>query len=379
MRISIKVKKSEILPLIFCVLTSCYYTLKGWKYSSGMLELLLMMGVLCGLLNVFQYVLNKKRTLLLVIPFAVLIIYRMCLGADTRLFVSLVAVLVGMNIKFESIAKWIFFSKSIFLIMGLLIGGYNHLNYISMNVGVIIFLLLYLYYPEYKIKAFLIAVLIYLLGIYLSKSGAMIICAGIGIALYLLTNAKFVRNLLTCKIMTLLFPLVLFLNWLLAAIYAAYGYSDPSYNFLRQIIPDGWSSHILSYINILNLSLSGRINLAAYSMGKFGFSLWGGNIDYSVDTGLPYFLVDSGMILLLQDWGMVMAVIVMVVMVFLMWKLIQEKNYRLIISAIVIALWSFNEDTLLSVGTNYLFYVIGYELYSSRQQLVSKMKRYIDG
>ena len=93
-----------------------------------------------------------------------------------------------------------------------------------------------------------------------------------------------------------------------------------------------------------------------------------------MDTGLPYFLIDSGMILLLQDWGIVMAIVVMLAFIFLMFKLVKKKEYRLIISAIVISLWAFNEDALLAVGTNYLFYVIGYELYNSRKEIATKMK-----
>ena len=77
------------------------------------------------------------------------------------------------------------------------------------------------------------------------------------------------------------------------------------------------------------------------------------------------------MILLLQDWGIVMAIVVMLAFIFLMFKLVKKKEYRLIISAIV---WAFNEDALLAVGTNYLFYVIGYELYNSRKEIATKMK-----
>ena len=58
--------------------------------------------------------------------------------------------------------------------------------------------------------------------------------------------------------------------------------------------------------------------------------------------------------------------------VFLMWRLVEKKEYRLIISAIVIALWAFNEDTLLSVGSNYLFFAIGTELISVKRRFKRK-------
>lgn len=111
-----------------------------------------------------------------------------------------------------------------------------------------------------------------------------------------------------------------------------------------------------------NQFVSGRINLAAFSLEKFGYSFWGGNLDYKVDTGLPYFLVDSGMILLLQDWGFLMMIISMVIFVFMMWRFWKNRQDILIITGIVVALWSMNEDVLISVGMNFLFFAIGANL-----------------
>ena len=375
MFVTVKIKKKEVMPLIFCILTSAYYSLKGWKYSSNLLEILLVVGVICGLISVFQNILNKKKALIILVPLALLTLYRMSLGADTRLLVSLVAVFVGMRLDFDKIAKSLLNTKIIVFVLGYLFGGYVHLNYISMNVGVIVLLMLYVYYPKNKIVSLIIATITYVLGIYISKSGSMIICVGMSLILYVISNTKIGKKVLASKAMVMIFPVVLFLNWFLCALYAAYGYSNSDFYFVKKFIPDAYSSNIMPFLKRLNVYLSGRISLAAFSMGNFGFSLWGGNIDYSVDTGLPYFLVDSGMILLLQDWGLVMATVIMTLFVFLMWKLTTKKEYRLIISSVVIALWAFNEDTLLAVGTNYLFFVIGYELFESRRRISLKNKK----
>ena len=175
---------------MYCVFTSIYYTLRGWKYSTKILDVFLVIAVICGLVNAFQHVLNKARTLMIMIPLIILIIYRMSLGADARLFVSLVAVLVGMSVNFDKIASWILSTKTIIFVFCLLMGGYVHLNYISMNMGVILFLTLYIYYPKNKIKSFILAVIIYVLGVFVSKSGAMIVCAGAGLILYIIVNTK---------------------------------------------------------------------------------------------------------------------------------------------------------------------------------------------
>ena len=109
----IVLKKEEIFPLIYCTLVSSYYTLKGWLYSSEILEGLLVIAVFCGLLNTMQLVRKQWKKLLLILPFIFLTIYRMFLGADTRLIVSMIAILVGMNIDFEKIAKWLLTTKVI--------------------------------------------------------------------------------------------------------------------------------------------------------------------------------------------------------------------------------------------------------------------------
>lgn len=368
----IKLKKNEILAFFCCVITSIYYTLKGWNYSSYFVEFLLVIGILCGIINLLQFHRLQANRLFLISPIIILTIYRMTLGADTRMLVSLLAMLIGMNVNFEKISVWILKSKIIAFLIAVVFGGYAHRNYLSMNIGTIVFLMLYIYYPKNKVKALSMGIIIFIFGVLISKSGAMLICGGIGLSLYLTLNNKIVKRILRSRVLIFLFPLVLMLNWFLVVLYAAYGYFNSDYYFIKKFVPSMWNASVLPFLDKMNTFLSGRISLAAFSICKFGISAWGGNIDYTVDTGLPYFLVDSGMILLLQDWGLIMTSVAMVLFVFFMWKLIEKKEYRLIISAIVIALWAFNEDTLLSIGSNYLFFAIGTELISVKASFQKK-------
>lgn len=359
-------KKKEILPQISCVFMCVYYTLKGWKYSTGYLGVLLIVALFFGLMDTFLNMQRNCRQIIRMIPICIVAIYKMTLSEDTRLIAAICAIFIGMNIKFERIAGWILKTKVVVFLAAFAAGGYVHLNYLSMNIGVILLLTMYVIYPHSRLKALGFGLVILVLGVLVSKSGSMLICGGVGFILYVTLNTKTVQNILTSRTMVLLFPGVLFINWFLAALYAAYGYLISDFNIVKLIVPEKYALKALHVINTLNKFLSGRINLAAFSIGKFGFSLWGGNIDYTVDTGLPYFLVDSGMILLLQEWGIIISVIMMLLFVFLMRRLVNEKNYRLIISAVIIALWAFNEDTLMSVGTNCLFYAIGNELAKKR-------------
>lgn len=364
----IKIDRNEVLPWTSCIFINIYYTLKGWKYSSAFIETFLVIGFICGFLYLFKFIGSRVKGIMLMLPFVLLIVYRMYLGGDTRLVVSLLAIFVGMKMDFEKIVSCLFYSKVSALIWVLLLGGYTHLNYCAMNLGTLIFLMLLIFYKKNKKRALVVALLLYVFGVFYTKSGSMIVCTGIGILMYLLLDTKFEQKIFQCKILSFLFPAVLLLNWVSACLYAAYGYADSNYFFIKSLVPSFAESKMLLYINAFNHFLSGRINLAAFSLEKFGVSLWGGNIDYNIDTGLPYFLVDSGMMLLLQDWGIVLMVTIMILFVFLMWKLVKNRQYQYIISAIVIALWAFNEDTLLAIGTNYLFYLIGYELYSYKNK-----------
>ena len=107
---------------------------------------------------------------------------------------------------------------------------------------------------------------------------------------------------------------------------------------------------------------TGRISLGGFSLYYFGISLFGGNIDYSVNTGLKYFVVDSGLLLLLQDWGLIITILMSVIFIMLMRMLMKNKEYALIVYMLIIILWSFNEDIFISVGSNFAFYIFGHEL-----------------
>lgn len=217
------------------------------------------------------------------------------------------------------------------------------------------------------------ASVLYILGIFLSKSGSFIICITLAIVLYVLSNIKVGKKIIHSRLWIGIFPISLLLNLVLVWIYSAYVYSYSDTYFIRNLFPSAINGNLKMFIMAFNQFVSGRINLSAFSLEKFGYSFWGGNLDYKVDTGLPYFLVDSGMILLLQDWGFLMMIISMVIFVFMMWRFWKNRQDILIITGIVVALWSMNEDVLISVGMNFLFFAIGANLDISKMN--DRMRR----
>ena len=110
-------KKQEIFPQISCTFMCAYYTLKGWKYSTGYLGILLMIALIFGLMDAFSKMPRNYKQIIWMLPTCIVAIYKMTLSGDTRLIAAIVAIFIGMNIKFEQIARWILKTKmTIFLI-----------------------------------------------------------------------------------------------------------------------------------------------------------------------------------------------------------------------------------------------------------------------
>ena len=82
---------------MFCFFTCMYYTLRGWTYNTKYLDVILYIGVICGLLQFMIYFGNKLKGVLIILPFIILILYRWNLGGDTRLVVSILAVFMAQS------------------------------------------------------------------------------------------------------------------------------------------------------------------------------------------------------------------------------------------------------------------------------------------
>lgn len=358
---NVKISTKDVLPFLYCIFITTYYSLRGWKFNNAIIGILLFLGVIFGCLQIFKYIENKVISSIILAFLILLSVYRMSLGSDTRLIISIMSIFVGMHVEFYKIVRWILYVKGPVVLFAIVFGGYTHINYVAMNMGTLV--LLELYYNKDNIyKALGMASVLYILGSFLSKSGSFIICISLAIVLYVLSNIKVGEKIIHSRLWIGIFPISLLLNLVLVWIYSAYVYSYSDTYFIRNLFPSAINGNLKMFIMAFNQFVSGRINLAAFSLEKFGYSFWGGNLDYKVDTGLPYFLVDSGMILLLQDWGFLMMIISMVIFVFMMWRFWKNRQDILIITGIVVALWSMNEDVLISVGMNFLFFAIGANL-----------------
>ena len=187
-------------------------------------------------------------------------------------------------------------------------------------------------------------------------------CCGLAILLFYSLKLKLKYFLIKLNIIEYYFPFMILLTVLLGLAYMSYANDFINFGILRSITPKFLCTIFAFVLRLVDKVFTGRISLGGFSLYYFGISLFGGNIDYSVNTGLKYFVVDSGLLLLLQDWGLIITILMSVIFVMLMRMLMKNKEYALIVYMLIIILWSFNEDIFISVGSNFAFYIFGHEL-----------------
>lgn len=363
-----KVNNNSLFAFIFIVFINIFYTSNGWTYHVSIMNSFIIFAFLFGFIDIFMHheeiykiFLHNKNLTILVSILILMTIIKFMLNQDTRLIISVMAIFIAMYFPLYKIFYITFFTKFITFIIYYFIGGYTHLNYISVHFGMIILLYLII---SYKINRFNLkcSLVLLIIGYFISKSGAFLMCCGLAILLFYSLKLKLKYFLIKLKIIEYYFPFMILLTVLLGLAYMSYANDFINFGILRSITPKFLCTIFAFVLRLVDEVFTGRISLGGFSLYYFGISLFGGNIDYSVNTGLKYFVVDSGLLLLLQDWGLIITILMGVIFVMLMRMLMKNKEYALIVYMLIIILWSFNEDIFISVGSNFAFYIFGHEL-----------------
>ena len=363
-----KVNNNSLFAFIFIVFINIFYTSNGWTYHVSIMNSFIIFAFLFGFIDIFMHheeiykiFLHNKNLTILVSILILMTIIKFMLNQDTRLIISVMAIFIAMYFPLYKIFYITFFTKFITFIIYYFIGGYAHLNYISVHFGMIILLYLII---SYKINRFNLkcSLVLLIIGYFISKSGAFLMCCGLAILLFYSLKLKLKYFLIKLKIIEYYFPFMMLLTVLLGLAYMSYANDFINFGILRSITPKFLCTIFAFILRLIDKVFTGRISLGGFSLYYFGISLFGGNIDYSVNTGLKYFVVDSGLLLLLQDWGLIITILMSVIFVMLMRMLMKNKEYALIVYMLIIILWSFNEDIFISVGSNFAFYIFGHEL-----------------
>lgn len=363
-----KINNNSLFAFMFTVFINIFYTSNGWTYHVSIMNSLIIFAFLFGFIDIFMHddeiykiFLHNKNLTIVVSMLILMAIIKFMLNQDTRLIISVMAIFIAMYFPLYKIFYITFITKLITFIICYFIGGYTHLNYVSVHFGMIILLYLII---SYKINRFNLknSLILLIIGYFISKSGAFLMCCGLAILLFYSLKLKCKYLLSSARIIEYYFPFMMLITVLLGLAYMSYANDFINFGVLRSITPKFMCDIFAFILRLVDKVFTGRISLGGFSLYYFGVSLFGGNIDYSVNTGLKYFVVDSGLLLLLQDWGLIITTLMCVIFVMLMRMLMKNREYALIVYTLIIILWSFNEDIFISVGSNFAFYIFGYEL-----------------
>ncbi len=369
----IKVKNEDILPIISIIFAISYYTLSNSLIFTSIFKILLVVSLLSFLLYFIQLLISNRMKMSKKLWFYLLILaICTCISAvhygDTRIIFILISIIIGFFINIETILSTVFFTKLFWIIITMLTGGYTHINSLALNIGIL--MLLYICCMKERINNcnILVFIMLYLFFCIYTNSGAFLIGIGIAISMLVATKkTKSFKKILLAKPVVYIYPIILFINW-----YLAYGFYHTEMPFIGSFLPDIVNKFYFEFLYMLNKMLTGRISLANLSLKYFGVSIWGGNIKYSgYELGGNYFNLDSGMIWLLQGFGIIITIIIMFLFVYMMRILVKRKEYSYLIAGVVIALWAMNEDMLMSISTNFMFFLIGMTLrYSKKKEFI---------
>ena len=344
----IKYKKGNECALLFSILTMMFYTLQGSPLFFGQLKVMIFVAAMSAVVAIIKKVKMKVRYKMIWVAmsgFCVLI--SIANTQDTRLIISMLAMILGAVYDVHELITGAFVAKLVTFVLVMLSGGYSHINGCALHGGVVMLLYIAVVGSKLTKKNIAICLLLYLALLYYTKSGSLIICGGVAVALLAMRRLRGIKKIVLSRAMQLFFPIMLSINTISAALF--YQTKPPLISNILYAV-DNFVSH--------------RIELAAYSLMRFGITCFGGNVEFDLMSSSvgSYFNLDSGYMWLLQGSGIVVTVLFMMSTVIMLKRFSEKKEYELVVVAIVISLWGLNEDMLLSLGMNFLYYYMGHAM-----------------
>lgn len=352
---NIGTRTNDIFALIFIYCTSAFYVLKESNLKLFGMKYLVIIAIISALFYVLDEYKMKSRYKWLLVLFGVSIILTTLKIRDSRMIISYFAILIGIKLEEDKLFKNLFYSRLIFFILAMLTGGVGHINGVAINAGIILLLYIVKQKNNVLIVDKLIATFIYVIMALYTRSGSLIICGGITIVLFLLENLEYVKKIMKSKIVMYIYPIALCINVLSCILV-----SNRYFIWIRKVFPgiDGFNKIFLSKIDQFT---SWRLTLGGESLHRYGVSFLGGNVNFNMinENETVYFNLDSGLLWLLQGWGIIITVLFLVLITIMMKDLIKKDKYYAIIAGVCIALWAMNEDILVSIGGNFMFFFLG--------------------
>lgn len=347
-----KIKRDEFCGYLFVICMMIFYSIDQWKeYWDGIMYF----GILAGVAGIVFSIKMRLKTFLVYMAFCIIPIISFVHAHDTRILVMVIAMLCGIRLDARRVLSVMFYTKLFCFMIVMIAGGYGHINGAAIHGGMLIMLYICMH-REMKLYQIFVVLFSYALLALYTQSGSFIVCAGLGIALVCLFKITGWREILENKVVEFIYPICLLFNYFFAA-----GVGETSIPYIGRWLPRVINNIYVKLVVFLDRVMNSRLTLTKYSWNRFSFSFWGGNVDYSLlDLGVGgYFNLDSGLMWLVQGGGIFLTVGFMVLSVILMRYLMKNQYDNYIIVAVVIALWSVNEDVLLGFGTNFLIIFMG--------------------
>lgn len=347
-------KRDEIIPYLFVLLATVFYSINGAWFFSKWMQGLMYGAVIVGIVSIVYSFKSSIKSFLWLAIITLGIFFLFIQYSDTRMMLAIIGILVCYNLDKNHMLKNMLHIKMFCFLCILLAGGYRHINGAAVQAGVI--LLLYICTKQkINLQQYIFVIAWYVFFALYTKSGSFGICIITGILLMILCQLEVGKKICRSKVVWFIYPICMFLNYFLVV-----GIGEPKIPFIGDYLSNKINAIYIVVIKFLDEFMSYRLSLANYSLGKFGVSFFGGNVDYSLlDSGIGYFHLDSGYFWLLQGFGIIMTVLFLIISVILMRYFCETQKYYLIISGIVIALWSVNEDVLVGIGINFLLLYFG--------------------
>ena len=344
----IKYKHGDEYAILFVILTTVFYTIQGSYLFFPQMKILLALAFVMSFFGILKKI-NISRSYINIkfIICIICVLISFLKTSDTRLLISLLSIILGSKYDINELIKTMFWSKLISFGLVMLFGGYFHINGCALHGGMLILIYLACLGNRLNFNNMIKCLLFYIILSLYTHSGSIIICCGFAITMLTLKRIRLFKRIIFSRFTTYSFVICLVLNIVSAQLF----YKD---------LPLA----ISNFLRILDSFVSHRIELAAYSLMKYGVSYFGGNVQFDLlnNNGIGYFTIDSGYIWLLQGTGLIITLLFMISTVFVLSYFVKTKNYTLLVIAITISLWGMNEDMLISLGMNFLYYYFGYAI-----------------
>lgn len=304
---------------------------------------------------------SKKLVLLFLLTFPVILLIKINTGNYTYILYPFLFTVSAKNIDFTKIIKTIFYTTLLIIIISIIASklGYIENRIFYRNDGTIRQSLGVIYPTDFAAHIFYI-----LLSYFYIKKGKIKIYDYVIVTLILGVLIKYCNARLDSISILLFFISLLFIKYKrISKIKKIYKFiiisSIPTIALITYLLTINYDSKNLFYI-ILNVILSGRLQLGYNALTEYGIKLFGQYyIQYGANSGSYYNFIDSSYIVLLIIYGLYYFILVMLTYVYICKRCCEQKDSLMISIVLIIGINSMISQHFMEFAYNpfylYLF------------------------